>query len=93
MNAAAPQKPSDAWRNFTYAQMGASLVVLASIIAWSPMDDLVKVSLGVTTAWALTNAVSITKLLRDKQEREDWEAANRPEPVRPARAPSTLAGN
>lgn len=82
MSQSAPQKPSDAWRNFTYFSTGVSLVVLASIIFFTPIDPLLKVSLSVTAAWALSNAVSVTKLLRDKQEYEDWERDAKPEIVR-----------
>ncbi|NTF17053.1 hypothetical protein G6L37_01245 [Agrobacterium rubi] len=78
----APQKPSDAWRNFTYFQTAISIAVMAAIIFFTPIEPLLKVSLSVTAAWALSNAVSITKLLRDKQEHEDWEKENKPEPAR-----------
>jgi hypothetical protein len=39
----------------------------------SPIPVFIKISLAVTTCWALHNAVNVTKLLRDKQEFEDWE--------------------
>lgn len=84
--AAAPQKPSDAWRNFTYAQTAASILVVGGLIFWSEIDQLLKVALSVATAWALTNSVSITKLLRDRQEYEDWQDENKKtEPVRTPR--------
>ena len=82
MNLSAHQKPSDAWRNFTYFQTAISIVDMAAIIFFTPIEPLLKVALSVTTAWSLSNAVSITKLLRDKQEYEDWEKATKPEPVR-----------
>lgn len=82
MTMTAPQKPSDAWRNFTYFQTALSVAVMAAIIFFTPIEPLLKVALSVTAAWALSNAVSITKLLRDKQEWEDYEKATKPEPVR-----------
>jgi hypothetical protein len=68
----APQKPSDAWRNFTYATTTASILVIGGLIFWADISPLLKVALSVSSAWALSNAVSLTKLLRDKQEFEDW---------------------
>lgn len=68
----APQKPSDAWRNFTYATTTASILVIGGLIFWADISPLLKVALSVSSAWALSNAVSLTKLLRDKQEYEDW---------------------
>jgi hypothetical protein len=67
------QKPSSAWMNFTYFSTAISLVVVGSLIAFSPIPDFIKISIAVTTCWALHNAVNVTKLLRDKQEFEDWE--------------------
>jgi Uncharacterized protein conserved in bacteria len=68
----APQKPSDSWRNFSYASTGMSLVVVSALIFFSPIDPILKVAFGVSVAWALHNSVSLTKLLRDRQEHEDW---------------------
>ncbi len=81
---AAPQKPSDAWRNFTYFTTAASVICIGALIFWADINPLLKVALSVSTAWALSNTASVTKLLRDKQEYEDWEKATKPEPVRTA---------
>jgi hypothetical protein len=67
-----PQKPSDAWKNFTFFTTAASIVVIGGLIFWADISPLLKVSLSVSTTWALSNAVSLTKLLRDKQEYDDW---------------------
>lgn len=85
--ATAPQKPSDPWRNFTYFTTAASIICIGGLIFWADIDPLLKVALSVSTAWGLSNVASVTKLLRDKQEYEDWEKANKPEPVRTARLP------
>lgn len=75
-NIAIPQKPSDAWRAFTYATTAASVLVIGGLIFWSSIDPILKVALSVSAAWALSNAVSLTKLLRDKQEYEDAKVAH-----------------
>lgn len=71
------QKPSDAWRTFVYATTATSLLVVAGIIFFTEIDKLIKVSLAVATAWSLSNAVTLTKLLRDKQDYTDWEQAQK----------------
>lgn len=72
-----PQKPSDPWRNFSYATTSISLLVIAGLIFFSDINVLFKVAFGVSVAWGLSNTVSLTKLLRDKQEYEDWEKAEK----------------
>jgi hypothetical protein len=82
-----PQKPSDAWRNFTYFTTAASILCIGGLIFWADINPLLKVAISVSTAWGLSNVASVTKLLRDKQEYEDWEKASKPEPVRTTRLP------
>jgi hypothetical protein len=84
---AAPQKSSDSWRNFTYFTTAASILCIGGLVFWADIDPLLKVAISVSTAWGLSNVASVTKLLRDKQEYEDWEKANKPEPVRTTRHP------
>ncbi len=82
----APQKPSDAWRTFIYATTFLSVVIIAALIFFSSIDPLLKVALSIASAWALSNAVTLTKLLRDKQEYEEWQKAH----VEPVRNRTTL---
>lgn len=87
----APQKPSDAWRTFTYATTASSVLVIGGLIFWSPIDPILKVALSIAAAWSLSNAVTLTKLLRDKQEYDDWKQENEPARVRAVKPESSAA--